>query len=74
MEFGVRWGQNLALFESFRGIYEPYNYNRKIVGFDELNYNKFPGETIALSEVLGLDKYSIKRSPISPLQSYVVVE
>ncbi|MBX3394425.1 MAG: crotonobetainyl-CoA--carnitine CoA-transferase [Phycisphaerae bacterium] len=34
MEFGVRWGQNLALFSSFRGIYEPYNFNRKIIGFD----------------------------------------
>jgi hypothetical protein len=34
MEFGVRWGQNLALFDSFRGIYEPYNYTRKIIGFD----------------------------------------
>ena len=34
MEFGVRWGQNLALFESFRGIYEPYNYTRKVIGFD----------------------------------------
>jgi hypothetical protein len=33
-EFGVFWGQNLSLFESFRGMYEPYNYNRKIVGFD----------------------------------------
>ena len=34
MEFGVRWGQNLAMFECFRGIYEPFNHNRKIVGFD----------------------------------------
>lgn len=34
MEFGVRWGQNLALWSSFRGIYEPYNYTRKIIGFD----------------------------------------
>src|SRR5262249_1553992 len=34
MEFGVRWGQNLAIFSSFRGMYEPYNYNRKIIGFD----------------------------------------
>ncbi len=34
MEFGVRWGQNLALFESFRGMLEPFNYNRKIIGFD----------------------------------------
>ena len=34
IEFGVRWGQNLALFESLRGIYEPYNYTRRIIGFD----------------------------------------
>lgn len=34
MEFGVWRGQNLALFESLRAIYEPYNYTRKIVGFD----------------------------------------
>lgn len=33
-EFGVRYGQNISLFTSFRGIYEPYNHNRKIVGFD----------------------------------------
>ena|ERR1700754_1026828 len=40
MEFGVRWGQNLSLFESFRGIYEPFNYNRKIIGFD--TFSGFP--------------------------------
>lgn len=34
VEFGVRWGQSLALFESFRGMYEPFNQGRKIVGFD----------------------------------------
>jgi hypothetical protein len=34
MEFGVRWGQNMALFTSFRNIYEPYNVSRKIIGFD----------------------------------------
>lgn len=33
-EFGVRYGQNIALLTSLRGIYEPYNYNRRIVGFD----------------------------------------
>ncbi len=33
-EFGVRYGQNLALFNSLRGILEPFNHNRKIVGFD----------------------------------------
>jgi hypothetical protein len=182
MEFGVRWGQNLALFSSFRGMYEPYNYNRKIVGFDtfagfpsvapqdgsnsiasvgaygvtenyeeylesilsyheresplshikkhelvkgdatetlekyltdhpetiialayfdfdlyeptkkcltliknhltkgsvlgfdELNWPAFPGETIALKEVFGLDRYRIRRSPLNPTPSYIVIE
>lgn len=40
MEFGVRWGQNLSLFSSFRGMYEPYNYTRKIIGFD--TFEGFP--------------------------------
>ncbi|MCP6719112.1 MAG: crotonobetainyl-CoA--carnitine CoA-transferase [Patescibacteria group bacterium] len=182
IEFGTRWGQNLALFESFRGIYEPYNYSRKIVGFDtfegfpsihekdghrkvskvgaysvtenyeehlesildyhesesplshikkyeilkgdvlvtfedylnknpetiislayfdldiyeptkkclelikpyltkgsvigfdELAFKDFPGETIALREVLGLDKYKIQRTPLNPFPSYIIIE
>lgn len=182
MEFGVRWGKNLALFHSLRGMYEPFNHNRKIigfdtwegfpsvdkkdghdrlitegaytvtkgyenfleqvltyhekespishikkfelrkgdasveidkyleqnpqtiislvyfdfdiyaptkkclesiksrltkgsvVGFDELNYDKFPGETLALKEVFGLDRYAIKRTPYSGSQSYLVIE
>lgn len=40
MEFGVRWGQNLALLEAFRGIYEPFNSSRKIIGFD--TFEGFP--------------------------------
>lgn len=182
MEFGVRWGQNLALFSNLRGIYEPYNYTRKIIGFDtfsgfpsvsekdgkadvirvgelkvseqyenylekilsyhqsesplshirkfelvkgdatqtldaylkgnpetivafayidldlyeptkkvlnllkdhvtkgsiigfdELNYPAFPGETIALKEVFGLNRFSVKRSALTPMSSYIVIE
>lgn len=182
IEFGVRWGQNLALFSSFRGMYEPFNYTRKVVGFDtfsgfpsvsehdgsdaivgagsygvteqyetyldrvlayhetesplghiqkhelikgdasvtlerylrehpetiialcyfdfdiyeptkrclelikdhltkgsvvgfdELNWSAFPGETIALKEVFGLDRYAIRRSPLNPSPSYLVIE
>ena len=40
LEFGVRWGQNIALFNAFRGMYEPYNYTRKVVGFD--TFTDFP--------------------------------
>lgn len=182
MEFGVRWGKNLALFENFRGLYEPFNHNRKIIGFDtfagfpsvnskdgnddiikagsfnvtdeydeyldqvlsyheqespiahlkkyelikgdaseqilkyldhhpetivalayfdfdiyeptfaclkairsritrgsvigfdELNVSRYPGETIALSEVFGLNRYKIHHSIYSPTQSYIVIE
>ncbi len=182
MEFGVRWGRNLALFQNFRGIYEPFNHNRKIIGFDtfagfpstsekdgqadimkkgsysvtdeyekyldrvlsyheqespighmtkfelvkgdaskqieeylrknpetivalayfdfdiyeptasclstlksrvtrgtvigfdELNVHDYPGETIALSEIFGLDRYRICHSLYSPTQSYIVIE
>ena len=34
IEFGTRWGQNLTTLSNLSGIYEFYNYNRKIVGFD----------------------------------------
>jgi hypothetical protein len=33
-EFGVRWGQNLVTLNNLRGIHEPYNHSRKIIGFD----------------------------------------
>ena len=34
MEFGVRWGQNLSILSALRGLYEPFNRHRKLVGFD----------------------------------------
>ena len=33
-DFGTRWGHNMAIFAALRGIYEPFNRHRKIVGFD----------------------------------------
>ena len=52
------------------------NYVTKgtVIGFDEVNSPNFPGETIALKEVFGLDKYSIKRSPNAPYQSFIVID
>ena len=40
LEFGCRWGQNISLFLNFRGIYEPYNMGKKIIGFD--TFSGFP--------------------------------
>ncbi len=34
LEFGTRWGRNLALFLSLRNTLEPHNYTRRVVGFD----------------------------------------
>ena len=34
IEFGTRWGTNMVTLSNLRGIYEPFNYNRKIIGFD----------------------------------------
>lgn len=33
-EFGVQWGATLSVLTGLRGMYEPYNYSRKIIGFD----------------------------------------
>lgn len=34
IEFGVRWGRHLSVFSALRATYEPYNFYRKILGFD----------------------------------------
>ncbi|SNS13566.1 hypothetical protein SAMN06893096_102175 [Geodermatophilus pulveris] len=40
MEFGTRWGRRLPLFVALRELYEPYDYTRRIVGFD--TFSGFP--------------------------------
>ena len=40
IEFGTRWGQNMALFQALRGIYEPFNRHRKLIAFD--TFQGFP--------------------------------
>lgn len=34
IEFGVRWGQTLSILSALRGMLEPFNRHRKIMGFD----------------------------------------
>lgn len=33
-EFGCWYGANVVTFQNLRAVYEPYNYTRKVVGFD----------------------------------------
>lgn len=57
MEFGVRWGQNMALFSALRGIHEPFNYNRKIVDFD--TFSGFPGVDAKDGHRVAMGDYSV---------------
>jgi hypothetical protein len=59
MEFGVWWGQNLALFESFRGVYEPYNYMRKVVGVDTFTGYSAPKQEDGTHELVAEGQYSV---------------
>jgi broad specificity phosphatase PhoE len=55
MEFGVHRGRHLAAFTALRGVYEPYNPHRRIIGFD--TFTGFPDvaeiDTISASAVTG---------------------
>lgn len=44
-----------------------------VVAFDELNCENFPGETTALSEIVGINKLSLRRFPFEPWISYAVL-
>jgi hypothetical protein len=57
MEFGTRWGQNLATFASLRGIYEPFHRHRKIIGFD--TFAGFPGTASQDGKVMEKGAYSV---------------
>ena len=45
-----------------------------VLGFDELNDPQCPGETLAVKEVLGLDRYPLRRFPYNSRSSYLVIE
>lgn len=88
MEFGVRWGRDMALFSALRGIYEPYNYNRKIIGFD--TFGGFPevdakdGRQVATSDYAVSADYSQSleqllaiheaMSPLAHIEKHELVE
>lgn len=90
MELGCRWGQNMALYSALRGIYEPYNRLRKIVGFDTfegfINLSEKDGTNGAIVEknysvTKNYDEYlhgimnSLEaESPLSNIKKYEIVK
>lgn len=57
IDFGTRWGQNASLFTNFRGMYEPYNYNRLVVAFD--TFSGFPAIDPKDGNLLGVGDYAV---------------
>lgn len=45
-----------------------------ILGFEECNWDAFPGPTRALDEVIGKGKHKIQRSPLQPIPGYLVID
>lgn len=60
-DFGTRWGQNMAIFIACRGMYEPFNRHRKIVGFD--TFGGFPNVEAkdGKSEMIGVGNIPVTK-------------
>jgi hypothetical protein len=67
MEFGTWWGQNIILLENCRAIHEPFNKQRRIIGFDTFDGYKNLDEEESLSPVFNSEQYRTKPS----YQSYL---
>jgi hypothetical protein len=89
-EFGTRWGQNLVTLNNLRGIFEPYNYSRKIVGFDTFsgfsgvsnkdgNHSIIADGAFGVSEnyfeyLQGILKYHETESPLSHISKNLIIK
>ena len=68
---------DMDLFEPTRQcleILKDYITKGTVIGFDQVCYEGFPGETLALKEVFGLDRYRIQRTPLSSSAAFIVLE
>lgn len=59
VEFGSWYGTNLALFESLRAIYDPYNYTRKVIGFDTYDGYQGLSSNDGSSDLVKPNQYSV---------------
>jgi len=50
---------------------KPHLTRTSVLVFDQINCPEFPGETIAVNEVLGLNNCLLRRSPLTPWLSYM---
>jgi hypothetical protein len=68
MEFGTWWGANLVLFESLRAIHEPYNFTRRVIGFDTFDGYRSISEEDGSDELVQPNAYSVSDSYLDHLE------
>lgn len=90
IEFGCRWGKNMALLHSLRGIYEPFNQSRMIVGFDTFEGFQQVSEEDGKANIIEEGAYSVtkdyekhleevfeyheKEAPLSAIKKYEIIK
>lgn len=90
VEFGVRWGQTLSVMSALRGIFEPFNRHRRIVGFDTFEGFKGVSEKDGMGSNCADGSFSVSAgyenyldsilniqellNPISHLKKYEIVK
>ncbi len=73
VEFGTWWGQNLVLMENLRAIYEPFNKQRTIIGFDTFDGYTAKGEQDKDSVVWRENSYSTGKGYIEYLRQLIEI-
>lgn len=73
LEFGVQHGATLSILNSLRGIHEPYNHSRTIVGFD--TFEGFEGVSkLNDPEVVKSGQYSVSNDWEVELESIITLQ
>lgn len=69
MEFGTWYGQTLVQFLNLRAVYEPYNYTRKIIGFDTFTGYQGLSRSDGDHHLMKRGQYTVPKSYIAYLTS-----
>lgn len=68
MVFGTWWGQDVTVLYNLRAVHEPYNFTRKVVGFDTFTGYPKPAENDKISDTIKEGAYTTSDSYIKHLE------
>lgn len=71
MQFGVRWGRDIALYEALRTTYEPFNHSRRIVGFDTFDGFRQIDDKDGSKEMVREGNFATREDYAANLEAYL---